>query len=447
MENGSVAEGMTSMDASRMMIISSDGHATAQMDDYIPYIEPSFKEEFEEFCAVFREYGVYSSDPRQLQGRLDDYLVDDWVRTVVEPGHLEGRWNPSFRLTELDANGVAAEVIIPDFGLPFELGSPFVGVNPVTKKKLVRDRVHADVAKRAYNRWLVDFCQAAPERFAGMAVVEFLDIESTIQEIRWAKEAGLKGVMMPRFETELPLYDKAFDPVWSTLEDLEMVLNVHPAISSSWSGETSMVSLSSVPDPVCAIGLLQAALQFYSRQILDQMIQCGVLDRHPRLQVVFTELSSGWIPGKLLELDYTHKGSYRRDETSVVKLLPSEYFARQCYLGSSLLSRAEVGAREAIGIDKMMIGVDYPHHEGMWHPSPGVQNYLQATFGAEEVPEDEAGAMIGGNAANLFGFDVDKLRPIAERIGPRPGDILTPPTVDLYPRGDVHKPLGMTIAG
>ena len=36
----------------------------------------------------------------------------------------------------------------------------------------------------------------------------------------------------------------------------------------------------------------------------------------------------------------------------------------------------------------MMIGVDYPHHEGMWNG--GTRNYLQATFGANRVPVDEA---------------------------------------------------------
>jgi hypothetical protein len=36
-----------------------------------------------------------------------------------------------------------------------------------------------------------------------------------------------------------------------------------------------------------------------------------------------------------------------------IKHAPTQYFERQCYIGSSLLSRAEVGYRHAIGVDKM----------------------------------------------------------------------------------------------
>jgi hypothetical protein len=54
--------------------------------------------------------------------------------------------------------------------------------------------------------------------------------------------------------------------------------------------------------------------------------------------------------------------------------------------------------------------------------------------------------MLGETAAQVFGFDVDVLKPVVERVGPAPEEILTPPAVDLFPRGDVNKPLsGATI--
>jgi hypothetical protein len=34
------------------------------------------------------------------------------------------------------------------------------------------------------------------------------------------------------------------------------------------------------------------------------------------------------------------------------------------------------------------------------------------------VPTNEVAAMLGGNAARLYGFDVQKLAPLVERIGP-----------------------------
>ena len=34
------------------------------------------------------------------------------------------------------------------------------------------------------------------------------------------------------------------------------------------------------------------------------------------------------------------------------------------------------------------------------------------------VPDDETAAMLGGNAARLYGFDVAQLAPLVARIGP-----------------------------
>ena len=49
--------------------------------------------------------------------------------------------------------------------------------------------------------------------------------------------------------------------------------------------------------------------------------------------------------------------------------------------------------------------------------------------------------MLGGNAVEVFDFDGPALRKVADRVGTDLGLILTPPTEDLFPRGDVHKPL------
>jgi predicted TIM-barrel fold metal-dependent hydrolase len=71
-----------------------------------------------------------------------------------------------------------------------------------------------------------------------------------------------------------------------------------------------------------------------------------------------------------------------------------------------------------IGVDKMMWGSDYPHPEGTW-PHTGEQ--LRETF--REVPEDELRPIVGLNAAKVYNFDVERLQPIVERIGPTVGEL------------------------
>ena len=180
---------------------------------------------------------------------------------------------------------------------------------------------------------------------------------------------------------------------------------------------------------------------FRCHEVLSHLIWGGVLERHPNLGVAFTEQGSAWVVRDLEAMDYSYQRSYlRRDVREVVPKLPSEYFRRQCWLGSSLFSRAEIEARHQIGLDAMLLGMDYPHHEGTI-AAGGTTAYLRATLGAAGVPRDETAQLLGGNAVTRWKFDGGALRGVADRVGPDLTLLLTPPDEDLFPRGDVHKPL------
>jgi predicted TIM-barrel fold metal-dependent hydrolase len=419
----------------RVMIISSDGHATARMPDYRPYLPKAYHDEFDAFCERYEEEGSRNFDPPNLLNRTDQDVVDAWASTVVVPGLLEGNSDPSLRLDQMDRDGLAAEVCFPDFGLPFELYPPLLAA----MRGYTRSAEQIAVANQAYNRWLADFCRTAPNRFAGIAAISFHDVAEAVKEIRWAHNAGLKGVLLPMFDESVPVFDPVFGPIWDALEEYGMPVQSHSGMSSI---TNRMPTVPSLPHPACSYAIFGPRFFFECHQLLSHFIWGGVLERHPKLQLVLTEQGSGWVIGELQNMDYTFDGSFlRRDIREVVKLKPSDYFARQCHLGSSIFSRAEVQARGAIGVDKIMLGMDYPHHEGTWW-SPSTLDYLQATLGAAQTPADEARAMLGGTAARLFGLDTAALAPIVERIGPGIDDVLTPPTEDRFPRGDVHKPLG-----
>jgi predicted TIM-barrel fold metal-dependent hydrolase len=421
----------------RALIVSSDGHATARMRDYRPYLDPGMRAEFDEFCTTFDEVGMTTVNPKSLANRIDPELVEQWVETVLEPGRVEGQHDPAKRLAELEHQGIAGEVVFPDFGLPFELHPPLVAAIVGYR----RTPAQVEAANRAYNRWLADFCATAPERFAGLAVLSFADPEATVSDIRAAKEAGLKGIVLPAMNENTPLFDQRFEPVWSVLEELRMPVCSHTAISSI-TDHLSPGTLQAVPHPACAQPIMTAQAYFFTQQILTHMIWGGVLERHPDLHMVLTEQGTGWVISALRGMDYSWSDSYlRRDVRTVVKHQPSFYYQRQVHMGSSLFSRAEAAEREAIGVGKILIGADYPHHEGTWGAGPGTTDYLRATLGAAGVPAADARRMLGGNAIEVFGFDGPALRTVADQVGTDLGLILTPPTEDLFPRGDVHKPL------
>ncbi|HVX22625.1 MAG TPA: amidohydrolase family protein [Acidimicrobiales bacterium] len=424
----------------RALVISSDGHAMAKMPDYTPYIPNGYQEEFESFLAVYRQYGsdLGSSDPDLMALKLEPEYALGWRDNIVA-GRLEGLSDPARRLPLMEEQGVAAEVLFPDFGLPFQMQMRAMLAAGITSSPEQRAAGY-----RAHNRWLADFCSVAPGRFAGMACLSFHDVDAAVQEIHWAKEAGLKGIVLPAFDEDSPLYLDRFDPIWRTLVELELPANTHAATSMTTSRQ---LHVGTEPHVSCGFTMYQQELFFVSRQILHHFIWGGVLERHPELKVVMTEQGSGWVVGVLEAMDYTYEGSYLpRDLRRVIKHKPSEYFQRQMFLGSSIFSRAEVEIRDQIGLDKMMLGMDYPHIEGTWGVGPGTPAYLQATLGAAGVPRAEAELLLSRNAVDVFGFDPVALDPVRRRIGPEMAEILTPPTEDHYPRGDVHKPIGAPVA-
>ena len=96
-----------------------------------------------------------------------------------------------------------------------------------------------------------------------------------------------------------------------------------------------------------------------------------------------------------------------------LELPPSEYFARNVKVGASLMLGCDVAIRDQVGIDNVMWGADYPHHEGTF---PRTTLALRLLF--SDVSEDEVRTMTSLNAAQLYGFDLDVLQ--AHRRRDRP---------------------------
>jgi hypothetical protein len=65
-----------------------------------------------------------------------------------------------------------------------------------------------------------------------------------------------------------------------------------------------------------------------------------------------------------------------------------------------------------------MWGNDFPHPEGTW---PHTKEWLRDAFW--DIPADETGAILGGNAAGIYHFDVAALAPVAARIGPTAAEL------------------------
>jgi predicted TIM-barrel fold metal-dependent hydrolase len=168
---------------------------------------------------------------------------------------------------------------------------------------------------------------------------------------------------------------------------------------------------------------------WYGLRPLTRLILSGAMERHPNLKFAFTETGNSWIPEQLDLLDMFYKKAVKAKDGSVesffgayvresLSLTPSEYWARQCFLGASFMSPADCAVRERVGLDQMMWGADYPHTEGT---HPYTFESLRATFAG--VPRDQTERILGTNAARAYGFDLKKLGRIAAQVGPLAKDL------------------------
>jgi predicted TIM-barrel fold metal-dependent hydrolase len=184
----------------------------------------------------------------------------------------------------------------------------------------------------------------------------------------------------------------------------------------------------------------------FFRRGLAHLMFAGVFERFPDLQVVFSETGCAWIAEELQILDGSFamgkikgQAAYPLYHRAVddLQLAPSEVWARNCHVGASLMGSRDVAARHGVGVDTVMWGNDYPHHEGSF---PHTKLALRLLFG--DVPEDEVRKMVGLNAAEVYGFDLAEMQTLADRIGPTVEEIATPVAPDELPSNS----LSLTIA-
>lgn len=383
---------------SRYAVISADGHAGADLLAYRPYLAARWHDEFDAWAATFENpYG--------------DRLLSE---------RPECNWDGELRTSLLEQDGIVAEVIFPNTVPPFYPQTQFF-VPPPPRDR--RDYERRWAGLQAHNRWLADFCSLSPGRRAGVAQIMLNDVDDAVAEIRWVKEAGLfGGILLPGVPpgSDLPgLWSEGYEPIWQACEELDVPVNHH-----------SGAGIPEYDDDDLGRTMLHTEVAWFVQRAVWHLTYAGVFERHPGLRFVITEASSGWVPGLLTRLDATTE-RYRMEGSSAnffggrtagrLPMRPSDYFKRNVYLGASFMHRDEAMLRHRIGLDRIMWGGDFPHVEGSY---PYSRQALRATFA--ELPEADVRAMLTTNAAGVYGFDVEALRPVAERVGPAPAEVSVP---------------------
>ena len=309
--------------------------------------------------------------------RLDDPKTHELIRRGYE-GLRKGAFDPAERLKDQEIDGVQFEVIYP---------SLCFSIFPIQDPRIV-----ATVFER-YNDWLWDYCSYAPDRLMGLALIPLHDIDLGIQEFERAVKKGYKGVCIPCTAPEdRPYSDPSYDRFWSIAQDAGTPVCMH-----IFTGASAGMGLPVSWGPIQSYALALAA----GAITIGTLICSGVAHRFPNLKFVPTEWETGWVAHYLERLDHATYRS-RAEAAPELDMKPSEYFHRQFYI---TFEDDEIGLATAdyIGVDNLLWGSDYPHHDSIW---PHSQEVLDRIF--QRVPEDKREdyrqKMTVDNVCRLYGL-------------------------------------------
>ncbi len=314
-----------------------------------------------------------------------------------------GAFEPAPRLRDMDTEGIMQSVLYPTM---------LLGLAGIA------DADFAEVQANAYNDWLLDYCAAAPQRLFPVAVVPQQDVERAVRTIRRAKGAGHVGVCLrPNATIEgRKLNDPIYDPIWRVCQELELPVGLHPFLAPDLPGACRGLGYHQLRAPGVSMGqsrneadpIRDMANIFFSQALsnpFDMMealalMTCGgVLERFPRLKVLFLEANGGWIVPMLERLDH-HFEVFRWD-VPWLTMKPSEYFRRQCWISfdPDESTLAFTARHPLVGAERIIWASDYPHPDAKF---PGVVRELSAA--TESLADAPRERILGLNSAELYGL-------------------------------------------
>src|SRR5207237_6495225 len=81
---------------------------------------------------------------------------------------------------------------------------------------------------RVYNDWIIEFCDAAPERLWGLAMLSIYDMPAAVRELERCRDAGLRGVYVPVGPDPELTYDAPqYEALWEAAAALDMPVSLH----------------------------------------------------------------------------------------------------------------------------------------------------------------------------------------------------------------------------
>ncbi len=250
-----------------------------------------------------------------------------------------------------------------------------------------KDRDLAAKIVAIQNDKLAELVASKPDRFAAFASLTLQDPALATQELETAvKKQGLRGAAIGDVVAGDEFSNPKFHPVWAKAEELGAVLFIHPQgvpelskrlSGNGWLGNT-------IGNPLGTTIALQ------------HLIFEGTLDRFPGLKVLAAH-GGGYLPSYAPRSDHACFVSPAGCDPNIkLKKRPTEYL-NQLYFDALVFTPEALRHLVAqVGASQIMLGSD--------HPYPWEQHPVEAIFATTTLSDAQKRAILGENAAKLFGM-------------------------------------------
>lgn len=310
---------------------------------------------------------LFSSVPPALRpdplALIPDYIRDSYEKflaggeppqTAIDAGaFLPAAHEPGPRLAWMDARGIDKQILLPSLGY-----HPY--------RHAMRNAPSLALATlETYNRWATEQVAGHTDRLIPAAVVDLLDVEWAVAEITAMRRRGARAVFVkadPHDNKALNHPD--FQPFWSAAEDLGVAVLFHvgggrAAMHPGWANNGGDIG--------AFYRLASLSRRLVPQLALGAMIFGGVLERHPKLAIIVSELGIDWLPDFLETIDLEADNNRPRllsFAPYTLPLKPSEYMARQVRI--SVVHQQDVlrPTIERVPEGMIVFSSDFPHVEG-----------------------------------------------------------------------------------
>ena len=274
------------------------------------------------------------------------------------------------RLSDMDAMGVDVQVVSP---------SP-------TQYCYWAEEDLAQQIVRIQNEAMAELCAREPKRLVGLGTVSLQHPLLACEQLRTAvRKLGLRGIQISTSVGVRELSDPCFHPVWRQLEELGVLVFIHPFGSSLGPRTNSYYLVNTIGQP------LETTIA------LSHLIFGGVLDHFPGLKIVAAH-GGGYLPTYIGRSDHAYR--VRPEAAAKSTKLPSEYLKHIWFDTVVYDPLALRHLIDRVGASQVVIGTDYPFDMGCYE----IEELLKNTPGLNEV---ERAAILGNNAAALIGWPIE----------------------------------------